>query len=298
MIPKQDYSAHETLVALARPSASLWRLMGGFILVIVAYFALGRMYFQTASLFSDLSEAEFYTVVFLGLSPSMMFLVLGSFGCMTLAVWVVVRLVHNRTLGGLLGPLRLFTTQFITVSLFLLGLSVVLFVLPPWGMDAPYVANLPFDKWLLLLPFSLVAVFVQVSSEEILFRGYLQQQLAARFRSPLIWMLLPSALFAYGHYVPEGNSTDFLIPVWAGLFGLLMADITARAGSLGPAIALHLWNNMAALAVLSFPDNLSGLALYHLPFDSSDVEQMLAWLPVDFVLMLVAWLVARLVLRR
>ncbi|MCX8226128.1 MAG: CPBP family intramembrane metalloprotease, partial [Sulfitobacter sp.] len=83
-----------------------------------------------------------------------------------------------------------------------------------------------------------------------------------------------------------------------GVFGILMADLTARAGSLGPAIAVHLCNNVAAILITSMPDDLSGLALYLTPFSMEDTEAMRAWLPVDFALMLVSWLAARLAIRR
>jgi uncharacterized protein len=155
------------------------------------------------------------------------------------------------------------------------------------------------SRWLLLLPLSLLAVLVQVSAEEIVFRGYVQQQLAARFNSPLIWMVLPSALFALGHYLPaEAGENALMVALWAGVFGILMADLTARSGSLGPAIAVHLWNNVSAILIVSLPDDLSGLALYLTPFSMDDAAAIRTWLPVDFALMLVSWLAARLAIRR
>ena len=83
-----------------------------------------------------------------------------------------------------------------------------------------------------------------------------------------------------------------------GLFGAAMADLTARAGNLGPAIAVHFVNNALALLVVALPDQLGGAALYLLPFGMSDVEVMRAWMPVDFVTTCLMWLVARLAIRR
>ena len=77
-----------------------------------------------------------------------------------------------------------------------------------------------------------------------------------------------------------------------------MADLTARAGTLGPAIAVHFVNNVTAILIVSMPDNLSGLALYLSPFSLADTEAVRAWLPVDFGFMLVSWLTARLAIRR
>jgi membrane protease YdiL (CAAX protease family) len=40
-----------------------------------------------------------------------------------------------------------------------------------------------------------LVVFFQAASEELVFRGYLPQQLAARGDSPLVWGFLPSFVF-------------------------------------------------------------------------------------------------------
>ena len=177
------------------------------------------------------------------------------------------------------------------------GLSSL--VLPPYGYGAPMLRNMDVGRWLLLLPIALVAVLVQSGAEEVFFRGYIQQQLAARFKSPLVWMLAPSAaLFGIAHYLPDSaGSNAWTIVAWATMFGVLMADLTARSGTLGPAIAVHFVNNLSAMVLTSVPDEMSGLALYVLPFGLSDEAQMAAWLPVDFGFMLVSWLVARLAIR-
>ena len=193
--------------------------------------------------------------------PATMYIMLGTFVFMLMPVGVVVVLLHKRSALSLLGPLPLAIRQFAVVLPVLALLGFALLILPPWDMGAPLAPNLALGTWLLLLPFSLLAVLVQVSAEEVFFRGYVQQQLAARFRSPLIWMIFPSALFALGHYLPEeAGSNAMMIAIWAGVFGVLMADITARAGSLGPAIAIHFYNNFMAIVVVSVPDDLSGLA--------------------------------------
>ena len=53
----------------------------------------------------------------------------------------------------------------------------------------------------------------------------------------------------------------------------------------------------AAMLLTSPPDEMSGLALYVLPFGMGDEEAVAAWLPVDFGWMLVSWLAARLAFR-
>ena len=299
MIWRFNYMAHEGFIAPARSSAALWRFVLGFCLAVVGYVALNHMFFQAVFTFVGTNSSALFSQLQSGSTPQAMYLVLFSFIFMTMAIGVSVRLVHRRSAIGLLGDLRLFVPQFIAVSGAMLGLTLVVFLLPPWDMGGAFVPNVGLSHWLLLLPLSLIAVFVQVSAEEIVFRGYVQQQLAARFRSPLVWMILPSVVFALGHYLPNtAGENALIIAVWAGVFGIMMADLTARAGSLGPAIAVHLWNNVSAILIVSLPDDLSGLALFLAPFGMDDTSAMRAWLPVDFVMMFVSWLAARLALRR
>lgn len=299
MIWRMNYGAHAHFVAPARKNAALWRFVVGFILAALGYVVLNQMFFQLVYSFIGTQSGALYQEILRGSTPQAMYLLLFSFLFMTMAVGVAVRVVHRRPALGLLGDLRTCVAQFWAVSVAMMGLIAALLILPPWDMGGDFVANLPLSKWLYLLPFSLIAVLVQVSAEEIVFRGYVQQQLAARFKSPLIWMVLPSALFALGHYLPDSAGENaMLIALWAGVFGIMMADLTARAGTLGPAIAVHLWNNVSAILIVSLPNDLSGLALYLAPFGMDDAAAMRDWLPVDFVLMFVSWLAARLALRR
>ncbi|MGJ8626919.1 MAG: CPBP family intramembrane glutamic endopeptidase [Sulfitobacter sp.] len=299
MMWRLNYAAHERFVAPARQSAALWRLLLGFGLAALGYVALNQMFFQMVYSFVGATSTALYDDLLKGQTPQAMYLLLFSFVFMTMAVCVAVRIVHRRSALGLLGDLRPAIKQFGTVSAAVLLLALVVLILPPWDMGGEFVANIPLDRWLMLLPLSLIAVLVQVSAEEIFFRGYVQQQLAARFRSPLVWMVLPSVLFALGHYLPDtAGENALMIAVWAGVFGIMMADLTARAGTLGPAIAVHLWNNVSAILIVSLPDDLSGLALYLAPFGMENAAAMRAWLPVDFAMMFVSWLAARLALRR
>lgn len=293
---RQGYRAHEAMVRFARAQPQLWRLLLGLVLVAAVSFAM------TAAL--QVTVAELFPGAWLqgladGSNPGAMLVLLGSFAFLSLGVAMAARLFHQRSFATVTGHLRPLVWQFGRVSLFLLGLSAVLMALPPYSMGPPMTPNLPFWTWLGILPFSVAAVLVQTGSEEILFRGYIQQALAARFRSPAVWLLVPSALFALGHYLPvDAGDNALLITAWAGLFGLLMADLTARAGTLGPAMAVHFFNNAAALLLFASPTSLNGLALYLIPFDMADTGNLRPWMAVDFALMLVSWLTARLAIRR
>lgn len=290
------YAAHEQLVAPARRYPEVWRLLAGLFLMAIVVFGLNAF---LLTLVTGLGSDELIRNYLTGTTPGALLLLLGSFGFLILGVAAAARAFQRRTLESIVGPLAQAREQFWRVLRVLLALGAVIFVLPPYDMGAPLQPNLQLSVWLIILPFSLAAILIQTSAEEVLFRGYLQQCLAARFRSPVIWMGLPSLLFATGHYVPsQAGENAVLIALWSGAFGLLMADLTARSGTLGPAVALHFFNNLIALLFIALPGSLDGLALYLLPYEMSDTEQLRAWLMVDFALMLVAWLAARLALRR
>lgn len=298
MSRQNPYAAHAAFIAAARAKPQIWRLVVGAFVAVMVYIFLGQVYFVTVgTLASD--RPAFAQALTDGTTPAAMYVLLLSFGFMAVGTWVAAKALHQRGLATLLGPLPVLIRDFRAVSWAVLAVILAVVLLPPWDMGAPYVPNVPLGQWALLLGPSLVFILIQVSAEEIVFRGYLQQQLAARFATPWMWMVLPNALFALGHYLPESAGENAIfIALWSGVFGMLMADLTARSGSLGPAIAVHFWNNVSAMVILSAPDQFSGISLYTTPFELSDADAMRAWLPVEFAMMFVLWLAARLAIRR
>ncbi len=149
----------------------------------------------------------------------------------------------------------------IVVPLFSLFLLIGIIIAPP-------TAQIGFFDWLKWMPLALPMLLLQTSAEEIFFRGYLLQQLAARFSSRWIWMVLPSVLFGLGHYdSAELGDNAWLAVADTAIIGIVAADMTARTGTLGPAMAFHFINNFFAMFLMSVEGSMSGLALYAAPFD-------------------------------
>jgi len=288
------YDAFDTLIAPARPSSHPLRLLAGTGLLMLLFLVLGLAY---AGFLPAILGAAAETQLGAGRAPLGVILLLLQFAFLIVALSVALRIVHRRSLASLVGPRYRAATQFLRCTLFLLPLYLVLFVIP---MPEPYrlSPNLGVGVWLAWLPLALPCVLVQVTAEELTFRGYLQSQLAARFRHPLVWIGLPAALFGLVHYntALAGDNT-WVLMVWAALFGAAAADLTARAGTLGPALALHFVNNVFAILVTAPAGDLDGLALYTFPLDLA--AEGLAWtvLPAETVFTFCAWLAARLALR-
>lgn len=206
----------------------------------------------------------------------------------------IVRLLHGLKLRSLIGNGRAAVRQFARVSLFLTPLYVVLIL--PAVLNPVVFQNLPVSTWLMILPAMMPLLFLQISVEELVFRGYLQSHLAVLARHPIIWMGLPSFLFGLAHYDPYAPTySAWSYVAWATLFGLVCADLTARSGNLGPAFAVHFANNFFAVLFLSSDDWLFGAALYIWPLNGQPWEP---WIPYEALSLLVVWLTARIALRR
>lgn len=230
--------------------------------------------------------------------PSSTLLRLINVALMGVAVVVITRALHQRSAASLFGAPGLALAQFLRVLTLqapvVIGIGLIMIATSSFDM----LPKTPFAVWLGLLPFGVLAILLQSGAEELAFRGYLLQQLAARSKHPVIWMGLPSALFAAAHFAPGfygGNA--LIVVVWAGCFGAALADLTARSGTLGPAIAVHVTVNSWSLLASALPGDLSGLALYVLPFGPEDESAFASLLPAEFLAIAISWLAARLALR-
>jgi membrane protease YdiL (CAAX protease family) len=293
------YAALARLTGPARQRAEPWRLLLGLALAGAVAFGLSRAVFALARLaLPEPAFLDFTAEVEAAKTPSGLLVLLALMGTLGVGAIVATEIVHRRSGLTLIGPLRLAMSQFLRVTGAIVALTVAVALLPPWGLTSGLEPGLHPAPWLALLPLSLAAILVQTGSEELLFRGYLQTQLAARFARPAVWIGLPSALFALGHYAPGVYGENaLLIALWAGVFGAAAADLTARAGTLGPAIGFHFANNVFALAVTAMQGEMSGLALTRLSFGPEDTAALRAMLPFDLAMIGLGWLAARLAIR-
>ena len=286
------YDPHQSLTQPARERAELWRLVLGLSVGTAIYFGLALFAIAAfASVFPLFDDRGDFAA-----TPGTLLFFLGSFALMVLALEFTTRTLHKRPALSYVGSpphaVRDFFRVLIATMPLMLGLSFLM------GLSVETRLNSPPGLWALLLPVSVALLIVQVTAEELVFRGYLQSQLAARFGAPLIWMILPSLLFAYGHYDPgEAGSNALAIAFWTFAFGIAAADLTARTGTLGAAIALHLTNNFVALLVLSIDGSLSGLSLFSLKLTLADEAAIRPLLWVDGLTLVCLYLAARIGLR-
>ncbi len=272
---------------------SLWRLFFGLLVLIAVYmifmviiFAGVGIYFGAMAELNGKGSNAVETnlgLFFLGNNPASVIIILSSFIGMFLGVFLTIRWVHKRGLRSLLGPdLSDVAAGFRNGFLLLMVISLIGFIIASY-FDPP-VRNMAFPIWVKWMILAIPLLFIQITSEELIFRGYFQQQLAARFNSRWAWYFLPSVVFGMLHYDPENlGSNAFLVVAHTTLFGLIAAEVTARTGNLGTAIGLHFANNINALTVVALDGPLSGLGLYKTAVHVSDETAIRSILITEFI---------------
>ena len=292
-----SYDPYEALIAPARAKASLLRLILGLVITALLYMLLLSLSWQV--LLSVMGEAWFEQTLQVPdpSRPSQMFVMLGSFGFLTAAVSFTVWSLHHHSPLLLIGDFARARAQFLRTMIRLFALATVVAVIT--SNSSTLVQNLPLSQWLGLLPLSLAFLLIQVSAEELVFRGYLQSQLAALGLHRIVWIVIPSAIFGLLHYDPAvmGAAAPWMV-LSTTLFGVIAADLTARSGTLGPAIAFHFVWNFYSIIFCGFSDYLGGLALFSYDFSITDEERLISLVPYDAAFLLLAYLTMRIALRR
>jgi membrane protease YdiL (CAAX protease family) len=207
-----------------------------------------------------------------------LFATLATFAGIWLGIFIAMRFLHREKFSRLFG-----NSARLSRSGFLNGLAAVLItsVLTELGylVIIPDVERGPvaLGVWALYLLPILFFAFVQTSSEELLFRGYLQRGLAYRFRSPIVWAALPTLVFTALHWNPASVlGMNIGVAISIGAFAALLALLVYATGNLGAAMGAHLGNNLVGFLLISHDDTLGGLALFRAPpLDG------LAWTPTE-----------------
>lgn len=291
------YRPLAAFAAAARPKHELWRTAAGFILIIVLYIVWTIFFFNILiQHYGRMIAHAIQDAMMRAATPGVTLLLLFSFLGLAAAPILVTRALHGRRAGTLFGPFGAAVADFLPVVV--ATMSINLLLLPLMLTDESIQPGIGWADFLGFLVPALIGLLVQTGAEELVFRGYLQQQLAARFRSPLVWMALPSALFAFAHYLPDSYGPNaWLICIWAALFGCFAADLTARTGTLGAAIGFHFANNVAAFLLIGVRGDMDGLALWTMPLDMTDPHAVWPVMIVNVVTLVVSWLAARVALK-
>lgn len=203
------------------------------------------------------------------------------------ALWIF----HRR---GLLSVFGKFSPKGFGIGLLIAAaLAAISIIVELAFAGAPPRSPLPLHVWAVDALIVIPLILIQTGAEEAIFRGYLMQQLFARFRSMLIRVVLPTVLFGLMHWNPDLSDGSGAIMLAAGFAGFALALITIRTGNLYMAWGVHFGINLSAILLVSPTDYLSGLALFHWTDEAvfAELAQVDAALTGAFAL--VIWLLIR-----
>lgn len=272
-------AALDAFIAPARPRAALWRLAAGLCLIaalltgaaLALGAAIGRLGYRLSANPVDALNTQGGALF-----------ALSTFLLWWVALGVALRLIHRRGVGSLLGPARPGRSRRFGLGLLAAGIFSGLGILAgAFFAGAPAASGTVPGVWALGAAAGVPLILLQTGAEEALFRGYILQQLAARFRSPLIWAVAPSLLFGLLHWNPAapGGVLPTILATTAS--GVILALVTARTGDLFAAWGLHFGVNLAAILLVAPPDYFVGLALLRWP--AGETVAGLAWLDIGLM---------------
>ena len=264
-------------------SLQLWRLMASLIICI----AIWVIFAKTIKIlfFSHIENSALAT----GNSPAGMIYILSSFLGLMFALLLVAKL-HNRSFKSFFGSCCGFINYFAYSFLYCVIYCSIFTVTITMITGNIVAQNLSVSNWSMYLIIALPLLFIQVTAEELFFRGYLVQQLATRYNSTLIWMVLPSIGFGLAHYDPQNyGKASLLIVGILTVYGMVAIDLTRRTGNIAAAIGIHLSNNIFTILILGNTSKFSGLSLFIVPTFLENEENLKVILISEFLFIILVW---------
>lgn len=181
-----------------------------------------------------------------------------------------LRLVYNQSYAqwfqGRQGPKAAFMAAQI-FALALLLFSEPIFLLLNWsGLSFHWQED--WTRWLLWFLPLLIAIFLQTSAEEVVFRGYLQSELGYFFASKWIAILVPALIWASIHQAMFDDPA-FKLAVVAQMFvlGVIFGIWSDKTGTIWGPVFVHFIIN--AFTMLIYGNSLRPTEFYILQTDVS-----------------------------
>ncbi len=267
--------------------------------VLTTITALATFYFGSKA-FPLLNDANLNATLLeiIGANPWSYAFMLLTFPAMLVPLFLGQKFIHKRTITSLhtaakkIKYNRFFVAIFITWIVY--GISTALFHFT--GLSPVKMSFEP-GRFAIYALISLLFIPLQSGTEEIIFRGYLNQMFGHFIKHKWIVFIITSALFASMHLAnPEsvsgsekGMAEHLMIMSGYFMFGFILSVIVWFEGGLEAAIGVHAANNMFAAIFVNYEGSVLPTPSLFLsgPPEGSD-----SWFIV-VTLGVVAWLLYR-----
>jgi len=237
-----------------------WRYLIGIIIIFIAWQVIGVIplvatAFLKAGNVGDFIAAAENSFMQMGLDPNLFLsLMIFSFACGLLGIWIVVKYIHEQKFKDLTttrskvdwGRIKFAFVMVFSINLLLFAIGYLL---------EPEVLQWNFQPVPFLILFVIVILFLpfQTSFEEYLMRGYLMQGLGGLAKNKWFPFFVTSVIFGLLHsFNPEVEKLGPIIMIFYIGTGVVLGLITLMDEGLELALGFHAANNIfIALMVTS-----------------------------------------------
>lgn len=174
-------------------------------------------------------------------------------------ILLVVKFIHKRDMLSVINISNLSSKteswiKKIRWNNFLKGILIwgfIVFIqMIPYMLYPNYFILNPNTNILFIIICALLFIPAQSISEEITFRGYLNQGLGLKFKNPIFIILISSLIFGLLHDIP--SSIDSLFNFLSTFsFGIILTLIVLIENGLETAMGMHIINNIFAISLIS-----------------------------------------------
>ncbi len=197
----------------------------------------------------------------MGETPIAYALMLLSFPAFLVGLFLVQKFIHKRTITSLHTGAAKINWQRIAFAVLITWAVLSIFsVLMHFTGISPLRATFDPQRFFIYALVTLIFIPLQSGTEEIIFRGYLNQGLGHFISNKWIVFIITSALFAAMHLsnpeavsgAEEGTITHLLVMSQYFIFGFVLSVIVYFEGGLEAAIGVHAGNNMFAAMFINY----------------------------------------------
>lgn len=189
------------------------------------------------------------------LEPNLsLFLILLSFAFALLAIFLVIRHLHQQTIKSVTTARKKtdWNRVFFAFGLWA-TLTIVTLLIDYLTSPQDYVMNFQPVPFAILAAIAIIFIPIQTSTEEYIFRGYLMQGFGNLARNRWFPLIMTSLIFGAMHiFNPEVEKMGYIIMLYYIGTGLFLGIITLMDDGLELALGFHAANNLiGALLVTS-----------------------------------------------
>lgn len=239
------------------PKNKFWKYIVGSIIIIFASF-IGQIPLGIALIFKSFNSKKGFPTDEAQLMKMLngnltLFLMLFSFAVALLAIYLVVKHLHNQrfltltTSRNSVDWKRIFFSFGVWAVFTIISVAIGYFSEPE-----NFVINFKPVPFLILLVISLIMIPIQTSTEEYIFRGYLMQGFANLSMNKWFPLLMTSLIFGLLHIAnPEVQKMGAITMVYYIGTGLLLGIMTLMDEGMELALGFHAANNLISALLIT-----------------------------------------------